>query len=52
MKIKDLLASYSVTITPYNDVWLVSLNADKDHMVRMRTSVSCLMPWMGHVNGC
>ena len=37
MKITDLFASYSVTITPHDDVWLVSLNTDEDHMGTKRT---------------
>jgi hypothetical protein len=37
MKSKDLFAGCSVTITPHDDVWLVSLNTEEEHIVAMRT---------------
>lgn len=37
MKTCDLFAGCSVTITPHDDVWLVSLNTEDEHMVAMRT---------------
>jgi hypothetical protein len=37
VKTTDLFAGCSVTITPHDDVWLVSLNTEDEHMVAMRT---------------
>jgi hypothetical protein len=37
MKTKDLFAGCSVTITPHEDVWLVSLHTDDLKSVSMRT---------------
>jgi hypothetical protein len=37
VKTKDLFAGFSVTISPHDDVWLVSLHKDEQRTVTTRT---------------